>query len=156
MKADLHIELVKEIPDPQKVGNWNDFLEGAETFMTGLEAEYEEEGLYFSAEMRLYSGMEAGDLIMASTLYEVELEKAKDLVLALDAWARENGFTLGEVCLEFRSEQDVSAKLNLLRLLAENGVKMEIEKGKVALVFTPGSMKDFPSLLTMVVDDLSK
>jgi len=156
MKADLHIELVKEIPDPQKVGNWNDFLEGAETFMTGLEAEYEEEGLYFSAEMRLYSGMEAGDLIMASTLYEVELEKAKDLVLALDAWARENGFTLGEVCLEFRSEQDVSAKLSLPRLLAESGVKMEIEKGKVALVFTPGSMKDFPSLLTMVVDDLSK
>ncbi|ACI17272.1 MAG TPA: hypothetical protein PKL89_00410 [Coprothermobacter proteolyticus] len=156
MNADLHVELIKEIPEPQKVSNWNDFLEGAESFMTALEARYEEEGLYFSAEMRLYSGMEAGDLIMASTLYEVELVKAKDLVLALDAWARENGFTLGEVSLEFRSEQDVVPRLNVPRLLAETGVKMEVEKGKVALVFTPGSMKDFSSLFTTVIEDLSK
>jgi len=53
MNADLHVELIKEIPEPQKVSNWNDFLEGAESFMTALEARYEEEGLYFSAEMRL-------------------------------------------------------------------------------------------------------
>jgi len=86
----------------------------------------------------------------------VELVKAKDLVLALDAWARENGFTLGEVSLEFRSEQDVVPRLNVPRLLAETGVKMEVEKGKVALVFTPGSMKDFSSLFTTVIEDLSK
>jgi len=53
MNADLHVELIREIPEPQKVSNWNDFLEGAESFMTALEARYEEEGLYFSAEMRL-------------------------------------------------------------------------------------------------------
>jgi len=31
MNADLHVELIKEIPEPQKVSNWNDFLEGAES-----------------------------------------------------------------------------------------------------------------------------
>jgi len=41
---------------------------------------------------------------------------------------------LGEVSLEFRSEQDVVPRLNVPRLLAETGVKMEVEKGKVALV----------------------
>jgi len=25
MNADLHVELIREIPEPQKVSNWNDF-----------------------------------------------------------------------------------------------------------------------------------
>ncbi|WP_018962858.1 hypothetical protein [Coprothermobacter platensis] len=155
MKADLHIELVKEVPEPQKVTNWNDFLDGAETFMSAVESKFEEEGLYFSAEIRLYSGMEAGDLIMASTLYDVDITKAKDIVLALESWTKENGFTLGEVSLEFGQEQDVSAKLNIGRLLSENGSKMEIEKGKVALVFIPASLKDFDELFSLVIKDLT-
>jgi hypothetical protein len=154
VNADLHVELVKEINEPQKVTNWNDFLEGAETFMSGLENQFEKEGLYFSAEVRLYSGMEEADLIMASTLYDIDVGRAKDIVLALEDWAKQNGFTLGEVSLEFGQDQDVASKLNVPRLMSENGIRMEIEKGKVAVAFTPNSLKNFDSLFEAVVQDL--
>ncbi|NPV88460.1 hypothetical protein HPY42_02895 [Coprothermobacteraceae bacterium] len=152
MVTDLHVELVKEIRELNKVRDWNAFLEGAEEFVQGLEDEFPEDELYFSAEMRIYSGMKVGDLVLASTLYDVAPDEVERVVLRLQEWASQNGFTVGEVSLEMPSEAAV--ELDLQGLIARSGVRLVMEKGKVGVALVPASLDNFSAVLHQITSAL--